>query len=168
MKRWILHIKTGSFGGNFNKTCWLISPSGDKIQLDDQLNIPEDQIEVVNRDEVPTGYNEALDLMEHYSDFKLPDATIPVYFTQRAFMPWDRDDRVEPSDFGTHQRPPDPWPILPERSNKQERDDLIAVSWLLYNINHEQTKLIAQGKIRPLAYNPVEPSRTISRKSDGA
>ena len=154
MKRWILYNKTDG-------TSWLVSPSGDKVQLTPELNFPDEHCDVVDEDNLEV---RPLDLGDFHTTFQVP-------------LDYDPANHTVPNDFVQYHNTPDgayitcpvdPWPILPERSDKQRRDDLIAVSWLLYNINHEQTKLIAQGKIRPLAYNPVEPSRTISRKSDGA
>ena len=152
MKRWILYNKTDG-------TSWLVSPSGDKVQLTPELNFPDEHCDVVNQDEIPLA-SEFI-----FIDYDPAVHTIPneFVFMDATGIRLGADGMVYPCP-GNVEPQTDKWPILPERSDKQRRDDLIAVSFLLYNINHEQTKLIAQGKVRPLGYNPVEPSRTLMRK----
>jgi hypothetical protein len=63
---------------------------------------------------------------------------------------------------------PDPWPLLPERTDKQSRDDKIAVNQLLVSLNRDTSIDILRGttKAKLFMYSEVEPIRIIKKPVD--
>ena len=56
----------------------------------------------------------------------------------------------------------DPWPVLPVKTDKQRRDDGIAVNMLLYHLNQDTAIDLARGgKAKLFRYSEEEPIRIL-------
>lgn len=157
MKKWILYNKSDG-------TSWLVSPSGDKVQLTAELNMPAEHCDVVSQDDLDISM--PLARMEEIvrDGFHPPDATTPIiqYHTPEDFRQMEKF---------LPERLIDKWPLLPTRSEKQRRDDGIHVNEFLLRLNRGEAADAAIGKLDPadiqfFRYSSIEPNREIVRKKD--